>query len=629
MKKTLLGVLLAAVVFAPLHLPTQTNSFPNQDKHHALLRLEDVGPGGSYESLDDLGKLRAIFEYLEGEHVPFHVATIARSKHIQPDGTWYEKGIDDANPDETVKQFIRLLREAQDHGAVLGMHGYTHQYGETKRGDSNQDSGTGFEFHVKDAPETETAEYAADKITKSLAAFDKAGFVPGFWESPHYNDTREQEEVFRSFMGVLYQPDFRSLRAFKDLNFYDTENSYGSSTVGSAYIPAPLSYIQDASSVDHVLTRLQTYRGLGAMYYHPFLEFPSLEAVLESDGKPRVRDGLPEYQYKAGAPSNLHLLIAGFRERGFQWESIYDILPYSPAHRIELPLGIQASDVMIGNVSGSQNADVVIHDKGRIQVFTGNYKWPRNRTQKSQREWLSTSFSPSEQFRLGDVDGDHLDDLLAYDKGDGQVRVFLSNRVTFEQAQSAGSLPGGFDIVQTADLNGDKRADLVLRRGGELWSVLNVNGSYGQPRKIWDLPRDAIVRSADFDGDQRADLLVADLKERRLHLYTTDGTGWREASTPDFTLPNQNVQVLAADLNGDHRADIAVYDAQSGIWETLDSTSEFQFKPLDNLYGPWARGDYSAYAADFDGNDRADIAALDVAHHTIDLSLSFRNPSTN
>ncbi|KEO84581.1 DUF2334 domain-containing protein [Tumebacillus flagellatus] len=628
MKKILLGVLLAAVVFAPLHLPTQTNAFPNQDKHHAMLRLEDVGPGGSYETLDDLGKLRAIFEYLESQHVPFHVATIPRSKHIQPDGTWYEKGIDDPNPDDTVKAFINLLRDAQDHGAVLGMHGYTHQYGDAKRSDHNQDSGTGFEFNVKGADETLTPEYASDKIQKSLAAFYKVGFVPGFWESPHYNDTREQEEVFRSYMGVLYQPDFRSLRSFKDMTMYETENTFGSPTLGSAYIPAPLKYITDAASVTNVLNRLDTYRGLGAMYYHPFLEFPFLEPVLGKDGKPVVRDGLPEYRYKSGAPSNLHRLVDGFRERGFQWESIYDVLPYTPAHRVELPLGTEAHDLLLGHVSGSRSTDVVVRDQNRIQVFTGNYEWPRNRTQPAGREWLKTTFAPSEQFLLGDADSDGLDDLLAYDKANGTLRLFRSNGSKFEDARAIGTLPGGFDLVAMADLNADRHADLLMRRGDELWSVWNSNGRFADARKVTSLPHDAIVRCGDFNGDKRDDVLVysPELREIRIYSLTSNNNAsWDEIGHTAVPHSEKTTQLLTGDVNGDGLTDVTMYDPESGIWQELDNTGSANLKPHDNLYGPWASGEHTAFAADFDGNGRSDIAAFDPVHHTLDLSLSFRS----
>ncbi|MGZ4135713.1 MAG: DUF2334 domain-containing protein, partial [Tumebacillaceae bacterium] len=44
----------------------------------ALIRFEDIGPGGYYESPDNIIKLRAIAEYMRSEGVPFHVAMIPR-----------------------------------------------------------------------------------------------------------------------------------------------------------------------------------------------------------------------------------------------------------------------------------------------------------------------------------------------------------------------------------------------------------------------------------------------------------------------------------------------------------------------------------------------------------------------
>ncbi|MCD9577569.1 DUF2334 domain-containing protein, partial [Flavobacterium soyae] len=107
--------------------------------------------GGDYGSLEGLGKLRAVFDYIASERIPFHVAVIPRRFMLGEDGAWTEMGIDDPDPDEVTAQFARLLRDAQESGGVLGMHGYTHQYGETAREDGGQNSGTGNEFKVKDA----------------------------------------------------------------------------------------------------------------------------------------------------------------------------------------------------------------------------------------------------------------------------------------------------------------------------------------------------------------------------------------------------------------------------------------------------------------------------------------------
>lgn len=320
-----------------------TNIYPRP----ALLRLEDVGPGGPYRTLDDLGKLRAVFSYLLEAAVPFHVALIPRWKNIEPDGSWYEKGIDDPRPDDFLRKWIQVMQAAERRGAIIGMHGYTHQYGNQKRQDQNQDTGAGSEFNVAGAPQTKTASYALERFSKSLAAFKKAGLYPAFWESPHYNDTQEQEDIFESLISVLYQPDIKQRAA---ATYYVTET-------GSVYIPTPLDYIHATNTVEQILGKLPSLRELASVFYHPYLEFPFLEPVAEhtaNTGKigpigntkvigdigqhgskhPVLKDGIPVYQYRTGSESDLQRLVKGFQQHGYRFVSFYEILPFRPPIRL-------------------------------------------------------------------------------------------------------------------------------------------------------------------------------------------------------------------------------------------------------------------------------------------------------
>jgi hypothetical protein len=283
----------------------------------ALLRLEDVGPGGSYQTLEGLGKLRAVFEFLQAEQVPFHVALIPRWIELKTDGSWHDKSIDDLYPDEYVQRFVGLMNDIQQKGTLLGMHGYTHQYGNRMMPDDNQNTATGFEFHVEGEPATDTALYAWDRITRSLMAFQKAGLHPSFWESPHYVHTLEQEKVFELFSRVIYQSDVRQ-RAADDI--FVTES-------GNVFIPTPLSYIHEQHSVDQVLSELSEFQGLASMFYHPFLEFPVLEIVKNPSGEAAMRRGLPVYRYTAGKLSHLQRLITEFRKKGYTWVSFRRVLP--------------------------------------------------------------------------------------------------------------------------------------------------------------------------------------------------------------------------------------------------------------------------------------------------------------
>ncbi|HEU4965549.1 MAG TPA: DUF2334 domain-containing protein [Bacilli bacterium] len=626
MKKIWLALLLAAAILVPIDTPVHTNAFPNTDRHHALLRLEDISPGASYSSPEGLGRLRAVMEYLEQEQVPYHIALISRAKTLQKDGTWFEKGIDDPQPDEHVRQFITLLQQAERKGAVIGMHGYSHQYGDKQMPGNNQNTGTGFEFDVENEPETATAPYARERISKSLNAFEQAHLTPAFWESPHYHDTREQEEVFRSYVGLLYQPDWHSLRSLRDLNVYEDENTTGRTTLGSVYIPAPLSYVQNAESVTKILDRLPTYRGLAAMFYHPFLEFPFLEPVLDDQGRPVLQDGIPEYRYKADSVSHLHKLVAGFREENYRWMTLYDIVPFSPAHRIELPLGTKPSDLLLGDVDGDGSDDILTRSGDRIDRYPGTYDWPRNQSQKRPENWLTESFKADDRLLLGDIDGDGRRDLIAYQPNFIHVRWFRSNGYRFEAGRDLLNLPTTSKNLTAADLNGDGADDLLVQQNDQLLAIVQEKGSWRAPQAVMHLPESSDFQTGDLNGDGRTDVLLHRPDKKLLVPFFKDGDiTFTPAHITTYDTPDENAQVLLRDTNGDGRSDVIINDAHEGLWQIYSSDAQGALTPLDNRFGPWARGDRIAYSADFDGNGNADIAAFDEDEHLLDLALSFRH----
>lgn len=92
----------------------------------ALIRLEDIGPGGWYETEEQQAKLLVIAQFLHQLQIPFHLAVIPR--YVDP-AHHIDRSIDDLH-DEVSLRFVRLLRTMVDLGASIGIHGYTHQYGD-------------------------------------------------------------------------------------------------------------------------------------------------------------------------------------------------------------------------------------------------------------------------------------------------------------------------------------------------------------------------------------------------------------------------------------------------------------------------------------------------------------------
>jgi hypothetical protein len=618
------GLILCILAVVYVTTYTGTNIYPNKGKQHALLRLEDVGPGGEYGNLEGLGKLRAVLDYVSSEQIPYHIAVIPRMISLETGIVWQERGIDDPKPDSITTSMIGLLQEAQRRGAVLGMHGYSHQYGDSLRPDNSHNSGTGAEFNIPGAPETMQPAFAAERISRSLAAFDRAGLTPSFWESPHYKDTRDQEKVFRSYMGLLYQPDLFSLRSFKDLTAYESTNTYGKSTLGSIYIPAPFKYVSDAASVDRILAKAADDNGLASMYFHPFLEFPFLKPVTDQDGKPVMKDLLPLYAYQEGTPSHLHRLVNGMRLTGYKWRSLFDIVPFSPAHQVALPTATPYPNVLLGDVAGEGHADVVIREKHRILVIPGQYTWPRNRAQEASEVWLKEAFAPEEQTLLVDLNHDGRDDLLAYHSLTGAVRVAWNDIDHFVAPVLAGTLPQGLASLQSyrfIEGNGIlARAEhgIVLARYKD--QQLHTTVAPVQ------LPQDAELFAAKLEQRNEDDIMIHSASEQTMSVLTL-------AEDQQYTKPKllegiqipPGTQVVVGDFNGDGRDDLLLYAAATGLWKVYENEGNGAFRALDNDFGPWARGQGRiAAVADYDGNGKTDIASYDPQEYVLDLALSFR-----
>ena len=105
------------------------------DKQIGLIRLEDICATCQSYHKDYFENLRIMADYLNSENIPFHIAWIPRYKNPN-------QNID--NDPLTCNNFqlsemIYTLDYIHDKNGIIGLHGYTHQYG-------NYESGVGFEF---------------------------------------------------------------------------------------------------------------------------------------------------------------------------------------------------------------------------------------------------------------------------------------------------------------------------------------------------------------------------------------------------------------------------------------------------------------------------------------------------
>jgi hypothetical protein len=260
----------------------------------ALIRLEDVGPGGYYESAESQMKLLAVADYLYRHGVPFQVAVISR--FVNP-----ELGIDcTIGPyDSASVRFVQTLHALCARGASLGMHGYTHQFGQSI-------SGEGYEFAYsgckKDCPPGDSQEslsemnhfqhsYAYSRFYKALSAFHAAGLRPDWFETPHYTASEVQRKILEACTWLIYEdnPDAPDTR---QVTFRSSRSILGK----TYYVPTPLGYVGGATveqDVNRIMSQANRFgqEDLASFFYHPFLEFPYIH--MRKNGPPHYEERSP------------------------------------------------------------------------------------------------------------------------------------------------------------------------------------------------------------------------------------------------------------------------------------------------------------------------------------------------
>lgn len=197
--------------------------------------------------------------------------------------------------------------------------------------------------------------------------------------------------------------------------------------------------------------------------------------------------------------------------------------------------------------------------------------------------------------------------------------------------QKSTAQPGAVTGVAVADLDGDKRADVVSAIAGGLWVHLNQgSGAGGVMLKGSVLcsacapaPRQAIL-AADLDGGGGLDVVVVD-GTRALALPVTvraagDGGGGISVGATVETALGEDLlssggAVVAGDLSGDGKADLVVLRPSTKRLEVYRGLGTGAFESVPSWVGDSASGaaidlgaaPYAGLWADVNGDGRADL----------------------
>lgn len=272
----------------------------------ALVRLEDLCSSHYYLSSDSLEKLRIVSDYLYSENVPFHVTWIPR--YIDPRPSSYAD-IDISNQYSMANaDFLYTLDYLIDRNGVIGLHGYTHQYGYTV-------SGNGYEFDRKknafNIPSSK--QYAQDRINAAKAAAQKLDIPYTFFTVPHYCISTKQLSVVQANFDYIYEAYPRHLKRYlyRVKVIKDGDRNI-------TYVPAPINFINLSSEERDIVNVAKNLdpRILASFFYHPYLEFDNIKLQ-------RGADGYPSYTY--ASDSTLHQIVSALKDKGYRFVKITEL----------------------------------------------------------------------------------------------------------------------------------------------------------------------------------------------------------------------------------------------------------------------------------------------------------------
>ncbi|MDR5588241.1 DUF2334 domain-containing protein [Clostridium aquiflavi] len=270
----------------------------NENTQIGLIRFEDICLTSQSYDKNYFENLRVIGTYMNEKNIPYHIAWIPRYKNpnFKIDNNPLTKN------NFEIAEMVYTLDYLKNNNAVIGLHGYTHQFG-------HHESAAGFEFGKFEPSPVVFRE----KIEKAIETASYLDIPINFFEVPHYEITQEQNKIAEEYFKILYYP----------FNDYGVDNAdltkpqLSPYNNASLYISTPLDYIAEGKE-DLCLDRIKNAdtSNMGSVFFHPSLENNFITLSEDSNG-------CPCFSYDDN--SILKRLVTILEEKGFKMTKVTEL----------------------------------------------------------------------------------------------------------------------------------------------------------------------------------------------------------------------------------------------------------------------------------------------------------------
>lgn len=233
---------------------------------------------------------------------------------------------------------------------------------------------------------------------------------------------------------------------------------------------------------------------------------------------------------------------------------------------------------------------------------------------------------------VADINGDNQPDLITGNVNASNIGLFINtanNANLFPSGQYMALTPNGQPTrVQTADLNGDGRQDLVAvmqNNGGATLAVYFGTGQQAGPFQAAN-PLNYGTNNAnqtpqwmelgDLNNDGKIDCVVSDSVTNTIRVFmgnASPNATFNPANNPVFVGAGPQ-QLAIADMNGDGNQDVIVANRVASNVSILLGSGDGTFssrQDFTSINGPWA-----VFIMDLNGDKRQDFVSINELNST-------------